>query len=69
MKFYSLISRCLSIAGYILLTIFYFTFVLAAGLAVRVFQDPLALRLRSSKSYWLDRDVREVDLKRARQRF
>lgn len=63
------VQRLTTLTGNVLLTVFYFTVVLAFGSVVRLFQDRLALRMRLAPSYWVQREPEETTLQRAQQGF
>lgn len=52
--------------GRIVLSLFYFTFLMPFGLGVRLFSDPMGIK-RKRGSNWLPRSTREADLKNARR--
>lgn len=64
------------IAGYIgdfqsrlLLTIFYFTVLVPFGLIVRLFSDPLHIKVKTLKSGWTEREAGSTQLSDARRQF
>jgi hypothetical protein len=53
--------------GRLILSIFYFTLFMPFGLSVRLWGDPLALRLRNNRVLWIERTSRDItfdDLRR-----
>jgi hypothetical protein len=53
--------------GRLILSVFYFTLFMPFGLSVRLWGDPLALRLRDHHVIWIERNIRDLtfhDLRR-----
>jgi hypothetical protein len=53
----------------ILLTFFYFVAVAPFGLLVRLFGDPLRVKLSTGPSFWITRDPASTELDEARRQF
>jgi hypothetical protein len=57
------------IIGRLFLTAFYFTVFLPFALIVRLFSDPLRIRVHRAETYWLDRVQGRPELRDARRQF
>jgi len=53
----------------IILSFFYFIFVMPFALGVRIFSDPLNIKHQSSKSHWLPKKEIKTDLEQYRRQF
>ncbi len=53
----------------IILSLFYFIFVMPFALGVRIFSDPLNIKHQSSKSHWLPKKEIKTDLEQYRRQF
>jgi hypothetical protein len=56
-----------NIVGRVVLTVLYFTIVLPFGVGVRLFSDPLAIKLTRNASFWHQRPELEASLDEARR--
>ena len=57
------------IVGRVVMTIFYFTFLLPFGIIVTLFSDPLDMKHKQKKPAWLPRTTGDRDLTEARRQF
>ncbi len=53
----------------VILSLFYFTFVMPFALAIKLFSDPLGIKYKTGKSYWLPKRLIEDSLKESRRQF
>ena len=54
--------------GRIVLTVFYFTIFMPFGLGMRLFSDPLMIKLKINK-HWLERTTRDLSLEDVRRQY
>lgn len=55
--------------GRLVLTFFYFTIFVPFGLGVRLFGDPLQMKLKSRQTYWLERETTDLEIEDANKQF
>jgi len=53
----------------VVLSLFYFTLFVPFGVGVRLFGDPLDMKVKTNPSWWLERATRDLALDDARRQF
>ena len=68
-KWQRFFNRAGSFQSRIALSLFFFTVAVPFALGVKIFSDPLSLKHRSNKSYWLPGMKTKIDLEQSKRQF